>query len=836
MQNPMQLQNSQNNNNNLYSIPYYNSGTDTGNDTGNENSLAADSSQSDNDTQATQNTNASGILLAKFQGQMLAMAGQNEDLQDELDVTQQQLLATQQQLQMTLQALQQQTQQQQQQSMSSPNGNHRNLMDTTTNTDDFMTPNSTPAKSQAAADADQLQADYQRLHETMRQKEIVIAEFTVTAEQQLQRQVQDNQRLQAEFVATKASLEEQLLKQIQANRSLQENIQGLVQANEELQTHVHTHVTQCLSSSDSNDSDESNEKKKGKVVVSSLQRALGNGDKAEIDRLNHDIESLKGELVNARSTTAVSRPSSGDASITADVAASEAKLQQQIETVEELKFGIRKQEDDNEQLKTRNIQLKKQLVDKDKKLLEQVDEIEEMAHVLNQGKHAGSSNKDSQVTTTTSRSMGRQEYGSADESLAQLQPEISNLKAEIARLQNVLELEQKSLKQGEHQLNIEQQRSGQQESEIISLKAQLEAKTTKLDALIRDNTIETEAEIVRLTEQLKAKTSDFDGAMNRHNAESEFLRAEILRLKEQAGQETDALRVENLSLAEQLETKTADLIATTTQHNRQAESLRAEVSQLHKQVVATASAKLDLLSPFVLENMPSLCKPKQEKLPALLRTLAGDASINDHDDLSSIKHALSQLANMLQAEKEGDGIRASLCRSYGHLLVIQVMHRHANSVDIQEQCFRVISALCLVNKSISLSSVGGIGNICNGLAAVGTLQCVLAAMASHPDDVKLHKRAVRAMNNMMSSKDIVPLFFDLDIFPALIACMMRFAEDSVIQEDGCRILRFVGIYPQAREMFKKEGALRMLAGVIERFDDESNTYKQACRAWSVVVG
>ena len=227
--------------------------------------------------------------------------------------------------------------------------------------------------------------------------------------------------------------------------------------------------------------------------------------------------------------------------------------------------------------------------------------------------------------------------------------------------------------------------------------------------------------------------------------------------------------------------------------------------------------------------MPYLCKPKQEKLPSLAAALVTD-------DIVSLKGALSELANLLHAEKEGEGVRVSLFRSYGHLLVLTVMKRHAKSPEVQYECLRVISAMCLANKRISLSSVGGIGNICIGLAAAGTLQSIRDALLSFSDIMRVRKGALRALNNIVGSKDIVPLFMELSIFPVLIQCMSDFPDDVSVQEDGCRILRFVAANPKAKVYFKKEGVVRMLADVIERFDDETNTYKQACRTWSVIVG
>ena len=230
----------------------------------------------------------------------------------------------------------------------------------------------------------------------------------------------------------------------------------------------------------------------------------------------------------------------------------------------------------------------------------------------------------------------------------------------------------------------------------------------------------------------------------------------------------------------------------------------------------------------VAKNMPALMKARHKNLADLIQTISGNDRVAVHD-------ALSQITNILNKEQEGQGMRIALFRSGGHLVIISTMRRFGGSADIQEEGCRAVSAFALLNKSISYSAIGGMGNICVGLAAAGAFECILAALDAFPNDARLHKRGLRALNNLISSKDLVPLFFDMNMYKPLSKYMTNFPEDATIQEDGCRILRFTCGYPRAKELFKKEGALRVLALVLERFDEKTATYAQAHRAWNALL-
>ena len=526
--------------------------------------------------------------------------------------------------------------------------------------------------------------------------------------------------------------------------------------------------------------------------------------------LRENIEELlqaNGELqVKLQSSLGKGVSPSNSQSLVQDTITVSSPTEVKLQTAEELIAGIKRQEEEeNDELNVQNQKLKKQLLNKDQKLLEQFDELKEMANALNQDRTTLPAEINSpslqKQAAVTSKSRGKM----ADTASESFGVETDQLKSRIGDLNAALQQAQQSLQQEEEKAKTEQARNDQMAAEIVRLEEQLRDKSLELEAFANAKSEVKEADILRLTIQLEEKKNEFDQAIQRHIESSELLREEVRDLQNQ------------------IDLQSADHEAATKRHQE-------EVSSLRQQFMADSSTRIDLLTPTLLENLPFLAKSSgQDNLPYLIEALTGD-------DVESISNSLKELAVMLKTEREDQGIRVSLCRSYGHLMVVNAMKRYPYSAEIQEGCLRVISMMCLVNKRLSLSAVGGIGNICIGFAAVGTLQNALAAMIAFPDNEGLQRRAVRAVNNMMSSKDLVPLFFDLEIFPVLVGSMRTFSEDSMIQEDGCRILRFVGGYPAAKELFKKEGIFRMLASIIERYDETSNTYKQACRAWNVVVG
>ena len=230
-----------------------------------------------------------------------------------------------------------------------------------------------------------------------------------------------------------------------------------------------------------------------------------------------------------------------------------------------------------------------------------------------------------------------------------------------------------------------------------------------------------------------------------------------------------------------------------------------------------------------IKRMSTLCQQGDKRLPNILNQLFLE---NDTD----VARALVRLSRMLIKEEKDDRTTVTMYRVSGHLVVINAMRKFQGNVEVQAEGCRVISSLCHWKAHINYVGIGGIGNMCIGFAVAGALEGILEALELHPEHELLQRRALRALNNMMSSKHVVPLFYEVKALPAVLESMKRLPNNANIQEDGCRIMRFAGRYSAAKKTFKEVGAFDVLATVLKHFEPNSRSGRQAAKTLHVVFG
>jgi hypothetical protein len=142
----------------------------------------------------------------------------------------------------------------------------------------------------------------------------------------------------------------------------------------------------------------------------------------------------------------------------------------------------------------------------------------------------------------------------------------------------------------------------------------------------------------------------------------------------------------------------------------------------------------------------------------------------------------------------------------GHLTLIRVVQNYMQCSDVVMDAFQ---ALLIMFDNVNVYWLGVLGSM-------GAMEAVVSTLMVKASDLVVQEQAYKFLTSLLRHKGNAIKFLHLDGLSAMFRRLDAYPEDRETNLDVCRVIKALCVWEDTRSVLVSSGAVRTLAGVIDR--------------------